>query len=395
MIRRVQVRNFRSLRDMNLDLRDRNILIGPNKSGKSSILDAFRFLAQAIAWGDVARAIDERGGFPQLVWKGPKGLTDALRSFLEEIDFELEGSLPSPVEAKFRYRLAVSGDAAGRVAIKRELLEFVLGEETRTLISLNDGEGVANRLDGTRLFSNPSDRKKPALSYDVPGWEASALRTAIDQWHYYDLIPQAAKTAANTAAAVGVLDLHGGNLSSWIHTLQVNHPDEFERIARLFSDAFPEVESLGTLVTQAGTTFLTLRESVLQSPVPIFAASSGELKFLMLLSLMYSPFGAPLYLIEEPENHLHPRLLERVVEIANQRRRDLLEKSRIVSQVIATTHSPYLVDLLDPEDIIVVTKHDGQTTCTRPGSGEELLRVLREAETTLGRLWFSGALGGV
>ena len=194
------------------------------------------------------------------------------------------------------------------------------------------------------------------------------------------------------AAAVGALDVHGANLSSWLHTLQVNHPVDFERISKVVREAFPEIESLGTLVTQAGTTFLTSREKFLQSPTTVFDASAGQLKFIALASLIYSPLGVPLVCLEEPENHLHPRLLSLLVEIANQRRTELGAHG---SQAIVTTHSPYLLDLLDPEDIILVSKQKGETRFQRVESADELRRLMRESENTLGRLWFSGSLGAL
>ena len=129
-----------------------------------------------------------------------------------------------------------------------------------------NGEGVAKRWDGSQLFSNPGDLKKPVLAYDIPGWEAGLLKAEIIAWHFFDLIPQLAPATSNSAAAVSALDMHGSNLSSWLHTLQVNHADDFERISKWVREAFPEIESLGTVVTQAGTTFLTSRERFLGSP---------------------------------------------------------------------------------------------------------------------------------
>jgi predicted ATPase len=170
----------------------------------------------------------------------------------------------------------------------------------------------------------------------------------------------------------------------------VNHPADFDRISKWVREAFPEIESLGTVVTQAGTTFLSSREKFLQSPITVFEASAGQLKFIALTSLIYSPFGAPMTCLEEPENHLHPRLLSLLVEMANQRK---LELHGNVSQTIATTHSPYLVDLLEPEDIVLVSKQAGETKFRRVESGDELRKLIRESESTLGRLWFSGSLG--
>lgn len=394
MITNLVVRNFRSLRNATLDLCGRNVLIGPNKSGKTTLLDALRFLAQAVTGGDVTRPLNERGGMESIAWKGSDGTDRALHSRVRPsvaLEFQLDGELnQDPDVARFSYYLAIAGDLRAQPVIRRETLDVTANDTKRRLIDMIDGDGVARRWDGTELFANPGDPKKPVLAYDIPGWEAGLLKAEITLWTFFDLIPQLAPATSNSAAAVAALDVHGSNLSSWLHTLQVNHPADFERISKLVREAFPEIESLGTIVTQAGTIFLTSREKFLQSPITVFEASAGQLKFIALTSLIYSPFGVPLICLEEPENHLHPRLLSLLVEMANQRRMELHGQ---VSQVIVTTHSPHLVDLLEPEDIVLVSKQDGETKFRRFASGEDLRHLMRESENTLGRLWFSGSLG--
>ena len=391
MITNLVVRNFRSLKDVALELRGRNVLIGPNKSGKTTFLDALRFLAQAITVADVARPLNERGGMGSISWKGSYDVLHPLAQPAAALEFQLDGVLNQrPDVVRFSYHIAIAGDLRGQAAIRREVLDVTSNDSKRRLIDMVNGEGVAKRWDGSELFSNPGDLKKPVLAYDIPGWEAGLLKAEITAWHFFDLIPQLAPATSNSAAAVTALDMHGSNLSSWLHTLQVNHAADFERISKWVREAFPEIESLGTVVTQAGTTFLTSRERFLQSPITVFEASAGQLKFIALASLIYSPFGVPLISLEEPENHLHPRLLSLLVEMANQRRMELHGQ---VSQTIVTTHSPYLVDLLEPEDIVLVSKQDGETKFRRVESGDELRQLIRESESTLGRLWFSGSLG--
>ena len=393
MITNLVVRNFRSLKDASLELRARNVLIGPNKSGKTTLLDALRFLQKAITAADVTSPLNERGGIESIRWKGSWDVLHPLAQPAAPLEFQLDGALNQTSGAtRFSYHLAIAGDLRGQAAILREVLDLTANDSRRRLIDMANGEGVAKRWDGSELFSNPGDPKKPVLSYDIPEWEAGLLKSEITRWHFFDLIPQLAPVASNSAAAITSLDMHGGNLSSWLHTLQVNHPADFERISKWVREAFPEIESLGTVVTQAGTTFLSSREKFLQSPITVFEASAGQLKFIALTSLIYSPFGVPMTCLEEPENHLHPRLLSLVVEMANQRK---LELEGNVSQTIATTHSPYLVDLLEPEDIVLVSKQDGETKFRRVESGDELRKLIRESESTLGRLWFSGSLGDV
>jgi len=164
------------------------------------------------------------------------------------------------------------------------------------------------------------------------------------------------------------LDAQGTNLSSWLLTLQL-YPD-FERIKQVCRDVLPDLA---------------------EGNFPISRMSDGELAFAALMSLILAPkkLTPPLLCIEEPENYLHPKLLETVVEVLNQR---ALELGSGASQIIATTHSPYLVDKLNLEDLVVAEKEKGATKFTRPSTKKKLKDLLSRREMGLGELWFSGAL---
>ena len=203
MITNLVVRNFRSLKDATLELRGRNVLIGPNKSGKTTFLDALRFLCQAITVGDVARPLNERGGMGSISWKGSHDVLHPLAQPAAALEFQLDGVLnQGPDVVRFAYHLAIAGDLRGQAAIRREVLDVTSNDSKRRLIDMVNGEGVAKRWDGSELFSNPGDLKKPVLAYDIPGWEAGLLKAEITAWHFFDLIPQLAPATSNSAAAV-------------------------------------------------------------------------------------------------------------------------------------------------------------------------------------------------
>jgi predicted ATPase len=118
--------------------------------------------------------------------------------------------------------------------------------------------------------------------------------------------------------------------------------------------------------------------------------SDGELAFLALVSLILTPdeLSPSLLCIEEPENHLHPHMLEILVELLNQQQ--LYPRA---PQIIATTHSPVLVDKLTIDDLIVTERTNGATRFSRPSSKRYLKKLLSDKELGLGDLWYSGALG--
>ena len=160
-------------------------------------------------------------------------------------------------------------------------------------------------------------------------------------------------------------------------TLQTKHSDSFERIARVAKDAFPELERLFTVPTQQAQVFLASEEKYLKRPVSAFQMSDGELAFIALLSLLFSPreLGAPLYCVEEPENHLHPRLLDTLVEVLKQVQEELSPENR--SQILITTHSPYLIDKFSLDELIVLEKREGATILTRPSDKAHLRDLLQ------------------
>jgi predicted ATPase len=389
MLTALRVKNFKALRDIHIPLGQRNVFIGPNKSGKSTILQVLTVLARLMNKAEPAALFNGQLGFQQSLWKG---ISDG------NIEFEIEGvpETDQPKKwgvSKFKYVIEIGLDALKNLAIKREhLVTEGPDGKTRILIEAALGTGKARRLSGDTLFENPGSSTKPFLSYEIPGWEANELRSYIAGWQYFSLVPELPKITASQASAQPFLDAEGAQLSAWLHMFQANYPDAFGRIVEVAKEAFPEIEFLSTPIAQSGTTFIASKERGLNSPISIFYASDGEIKFLQLLSIIFSPLPMGVVAIEEPENYLHPRLLELLVETADRIR---IENEPNSAQVFATTHSPFLVDKLNPEDVIVVEKIDGATKCTRASDKAGLRRMLEEGEMSFGQLWYSGALGGV
>ncbi|MBI3781352.1 MAG: AAA family ATPase [candidate division NC10 bacterium] len=386
MIKRLRISNYLSLREVDLELGKRNLLIGPNMAGKSNLVDCFKFLTQMCISG-LVKAFQDRNGFPEVVWKGG----DESR-----ISFRLTGEVSASEKESPRvydYELSVIGGATGLVSIEREHLIVRAGNETSTLIDLRHGQGKITHANGDTVFKLPSPSQS-ALEFAVPGWEGTAVKNLISRWHYYHLTPANMKLRSpGPAVAQTFLSESGDNFSSWLMTLQSGFPDEFRLIKRAAMDVFPDLEEILTPPTQFATTYVTTRERHLKQPISIWRMSDGELKFLALLSLIFAPpsLGAPLYCIEEPENHLHPRLLETLVELLTQRQNELGPQA---AQIIATTHSPHLVDKVTLDELIVVEKSNGATHFTRPASKEGLRELLEREELGLGDLWYSGALSG-
>ncbi len=395
MIRNLHLQNFKSLKEVSINLGRLNVLVGPNMSGKSNLIDVFRLLSRTVApaagtYG-LPNAILSFGsfgsGFEDLAWKGAD-------SRLISIGMEGEGWPPMRPEKdeRWSYRIEIVGDHYGRTLVQEESLTVSTTEGQKNLINNPAGRRQFASLKGASL-GDVGGTDRSALEFERTDWEGNALREYILKWRFYSLIPSNMRSA-NQSAAAPFLQEHGENFSSWLMTLQTGHDDEFKRIARVAMDVFPELEKLFTQPTQQSTVLASSREKYLKRTTSINQMSDGELVFIALLSLIYSPPGlaSPLLLIEEAENHLHLRLLVTFVELLKQVQQELPPAR--CPQVIMTTHSPHLVDQFNLDELIVLEKREGATTVTRPGDKKDLRKLLKEEEKGLGSLYYSGALGG-
>lgn len=390
MIRNVRVQNFKSLKNVHLEFGLRNVFVGPNMSGKSNIIDVLRLLSLMVSspagTSGLPNAVHKLGGFPELAWKGGDS---------NVIPISLDGDFPLKPESKeigtWKYELSILGDSRGWIRVQDEVLAVTRNNVTYNLIDNTTRERVQKNADG-RQFSAVTSADRSALEYETPDWDGNALREFIASWRFYRLFPPLMKQM-NETLAPRFLTEYGENFSSWLMNLQTRYPKSFARIRSVSKDVFPEIEDLFTWPTQQATVYVASTEKHLKRPVGVWHMSDGQLVFIAFLSLIFGPseFGAGFFCVEEPENHLHPRLLEIMVELLKQVQGDLLPEER--AQILITTHSPHLVDKFELDELIVIEKQHGATILTRPSDKAHLRDLLKREEVGLGDLFYSGALG--
>lgn len=387
MIKHLKIKNYLSLKDLTLDLGLRNVLVGPNMAGKSNIVDIFRFLTHIASTGLMA-AINARGGFSEILWKG----VDEGKIFISLLgEFFWEEN----EKRTYEYEISLAGSTkigTGTFVIEKETLKRCDFGSEYILAEFQNGKGKGFNEDGSVAFEEKELSIKSFLEYSIPGWEGMVIKRSIIPWHFYSLSSLAMRQV-NTVGEQLFLNEHGNNLSAWLLTLQTKYSDEFKRIEQAFKDIIPEVLGISSPPTQTGTTFLLMKEKYLKRPTNLWRISDGALQFLALLSLIFAPLelGAPLVCIEEPENHLHPKLIESLVELLNQRQQEV--GGARAAQLIVTTHYPYLIDMFSLDDLMAVVKEEGASHCFRVIDKNGLKKLLKEGELSLSDLWYSGALG--
>lgn len=387
-IERVSVQNYRALRNVELDnLTPLTVLLGPNGSGKSTVFDVFSFLSDCFsAEGGLMTAWDRRGRFRELRSRGSTG----------PIVIELQYR-ERPTDSPATYHLAIDEEAGGPVVVEewlkwRRVASNEPGAPYR-ILSFTRGKGWV--ISGERP---EKDDKKVREALDEPHMLAAstlgrlksnqrvaALRRFITSWYVSYLSATEARTQPD-AGAQEHLSKTGDNLANVIQYLKARHPAVLEQIFTTLRRRVPRIEKVESDETRDGKLLLLIKDAPFRDPILARWASDGTLKMLAYLVVLHDPTPAPFIGVEEPENFLHPRLLPELAEEcigATER-----------SQLLVTTHSPFFLNALQPDQVRVIERDDRGFTHARRVADIRGVPEFIDHGAQLGQLWMEGHLGG-
>jgi predicted ATPase len=192
------------------------------------------------------------------------------------------------------------------------------------------------------------------------------------------------------------LEPGGRGLAAVLDNLRDTGPERFDLLNAEIPNWLPEFDRVVLSVPSAGSKVLSLRRKSDGHLIVARDLSDGTLYALVLLTLAHLPSPPSLVGLEDPDHGLHPRLMRRVQDamyrLAYPERSDA---KRTPTQVIATTHSPYFLDLFKehPEEVVFANKDERGVTFQRLSDRPRIDEILPEGP--LGELWYSGLLGGV
>ena len=387
MITRLHVRNFKSLRDLDVQLEPINVLVGSNMSGKSNILDVLRFLQQLFfpeaGTQGFSYALAQRGGINEVLWKGGD---DKL------LTIGLEGTDPASSDVRYKYELQLIAGPGDFITNQNESLKLLRSGTESDLIVHDQGFLRLKNADGKEM-GNLGSSGVSALQYAVPGWDGFKFQQWVRLWRFYDLVPQIMKQPSLMSLGQ-VLNPNGDNLSAWLMWLQAHSPEALKRVNEVLGDLFPEVMQVRIIPTPDGRVHMSTFEKGLKRATNVWQTSDGFLAITALLSLLYVPpeLSGTVFCVEEPANHLHPRLLETLVRLLRQVRQEAVDANLPLTQIILTTQSPYLLDQFSLDEIIWIEKKEGETKAYRPSAKEHLRKLVEDKELGLGDLMYTGAL---
>ena len=405
LIEGFRVQNYRALRDVKLGklstdqggdaLTPFTVVIGKNGAGKSTLFDAFGFVADCLT-KDVEGACDDprRGGFDRMRSLGTN----------EPIRFEIYYR-EAPGERPITYELAINIDASGRPFVESEVLkQRRKGQKHgRPYPFLRLESGVSEVWAGEEAVAKV-EQTEDAAKTDVELTDLRQLgiatlgtlkehprikrfRDFLKGWYLSYFHPDAARSIP-PAGAQKHLNIHGDNIGNVVQYMQREQGARFKTVLKRIAEKIPGIESIEAKPTIDGRLALKFNDGAFSDSFYAGQMSDGTLKVFAYLLLMEDPEPPPFICIEEPENGLYHKLLE---SLASELRSHATGE-RNAPQVFVTTHQPYFVDALQPNEVWVLKKGaDGFSKITRV-SDIALVNNMVEQGLPLGGLWYSDYL---
>lgn len=376
MLARLHVQNFKCLRDVDIAFGPFTVLIGPNDSGKSSILDALRILGRTMRepLADIFRGDDE---WRHLAWKGDKVSMILLAVHLvngaHRHDYSITVSRGSVVE-EFVHDQNGLGGGPLPPRDRTRLSDWIFAAET-------------GREAGR--YATPLDAAVDTVIHDLYGEHTQDV-LALAAAPRYRLNPEHLRRPATTSRAA-VLTATGDNLAAVLDRI-ISGPDRtaITRLEQALHEAIPTLRGIA-LPAVDDTSGAKALEFVLDAPqkgppvtIPCAQASDGAMLLTAFLALAFSDEPGIL-LIEEPENGLHPSRLREVVEML--RKISTGAVGNTPRQVIVTTHSPLLLNYTQPEEVRIVQRDRERGTIVTPMSDVPDVHELLD-EFGTGELWY-------
>ena len=173
------------------------------------------------------------------------------------------------------------------------------------------------------------------------------------------------------------LNTSGDNLGNVVQFMEREHPQRFQAILHKIVEKIPGINKIDTETTQDGRLLLRFNEEGFSDPFYAQQMSDGTLKVFAYLLLLEDPEPRSFLCIEEPENGLYHRLLE---TLAAEFRNHATGKESS-SQIFITTHQPYFVDGLNPEEVWILEKGPDGCSNVRRASDNPIVKAMVEEES--------------
>ncbi|MDR3233692.1 MAG: AAA family ATPase [Planctomycetaceae bacterium] len=360
------------------------VVIGRNGYGKSTLCDALGFIVDCLK-SNAEEACLLRGGFDRIISEGAD----------RTLEFQIQyGNL--------LYTLCIRSDKYNVPFVYAETLSHVaseIGAEGSMNFFVQNGVGKVVRPHAAAEDIRLADTRRLVLATlgnltDFP--DIVAFRKFLDSWYLCYFSPEAARVPP-LVSAQRHLSSRGDNLANVIAYWEREHTDLLnDLVNRVFLDVLG-IRKIETFAAEDGRLLVRFYERGLTKPFYTSQMSDGTLKLIAYLLLLGDPVPPPLICFEEPENGLYHRLLSVFVDEIRGRtdtaaaagKKKLAAHSCSPAQFFITTHQPYLVDSLQPNEVWILEKGEDAFAKIRRASDDPIVGNMVREGMPLGALWFS------
>lgn len=359
----VHINHFKSLSDITLDnLSPITLVIGANAVGKSNLIDALRFLRDMVVEG-LDHAISKRSGIITIRQYSPR------KPFNITVKISFTDTVEDGQSWHGYYEITLASLTGGNYQIERESAKWSeedldFDEERQELVTLGlsekyfsrDADGTLTIDDETAKLKLPKDQ--PALgSRSTWGKMAAPIADYISRFRFSSIFPNTLREPSRPDTD-RILKETGENWASTIKALKKTRPGKhaLERIQEMMQVVMPTLQDVSVrtvgayLVPQFRVKDNSQSSAHDFDPVQI---SDGTLRIFGILLALYQNPAPPFIALEEPEQTVHPAILSMLSEAF----REVSERT----QLLITSHSPYLVDFFSAEEIRIVSMQNGKT----------------------------------
>ena len=398
----IHIKNYGSLKDIKLgkllsdkdgkELANINAIIGQSGTGKSTLADAFGFLADCLEKGvEVACDLNGRGGYENIISQG----------VTEPVEFEIyyrETSNEPPIT----YELSIGLDQNERPIIEKERLRQRRANERygrpMSFLYLEYGNGYAfkgnnsgfledeNREIGEKVDVELADPRQLGIVTLGELREHPRIvkfKNFLKNWYLCYFSPTAAREIPN-AGPQKYLNRLGNNVNNVAQFLYREDSKDFSKVLADIQTKLPGIQKIRPVKLQNGQLVLEFLERGFEKPFYSQKMSDGTLKLFAYYLLLHEKDARPLVFIEEPENGLYHKYL---TELASQMKHSI--RNTYSKQLFITTHSPFFVNALSPDEVWVLEKQDDGFSTIKRASEYPYVKNLYEEEVELGDLWYS------
>ena len=401
MLKRIHIKGYKSLQDVEVELSPLTLLFGPNAAGKSNFLDSLQLLSKMATSQTLNEAFNPpyRGKPLESFTLGENGLKGSMEQerlvFSIEADLHLSDTVVNTVNRQIQEMRRPSGDGrpeaggSGSARVRERDLRYRVEIEMvprsgflrvtdEFLAALNSigkptgsrkpfverqGEKIHLRLEGQAhptQYERYLDRTIMSMPHYPPHYpHLVAARRELESWLFFYFEPRERMRAPNPIKEVRHIGLMGEELAPYLNTLQALEPRQFQAVEKALHTMMPNVDGIEIDVSDIGEVELRLKENGVAIPSRVL--SEGTLRMLGLLALTGAGNPPSMVGFEEPENGVHPRRIQLIAELLKTR------SGTGATQYIVTTHSPILPDML-PDNSLFAVQRKGRGTEISPFS---------------------------